>query len=65
MVVIRDNNVSPINWRLGRVIETLPGKDNIVRVIRILTAQGTITRPVVKVTVLPTQPEFTYGNDTV
>jgi len=60
MVVIRDNNVSPINWRLGRVIEALPGKDNIVRVIRILTAQGgTITRPVVKVTVLPTRPEPT------
>ncbi|KAF0721996.1 Uncharacterized protein FWK35_00015419, partial [Aphis craccivora] len=39
---------SGIYWRLGRVIELLPGQDNVVRVVRLLTGQGTLVRPVVK-----------------
>lgn len=54
MVVIRDAHPSPLEWRLGRVSEVLPGPDGVVRVVRILTTQGVITRPVVKIIVLLT-----------
>jgi len=55
MVVIIDNQAPPLTWRLGRVLEVLPGQDGVVRVVRLLTHQGSITRPVAKVVVLPTR----------
>ncbi|XP_075158073.1 uncharacterized protein LOC142231346 [Haematobia irritans] len=55
IVVIRDENLPPNEWRLGRVIKLHPGKDNRVRVADIYTQKGVITRPVVKLVLLPTQ----------
>lgn len=55
MVVIIDNQAPPLTWRLGRITELLPGNDGVVRVVRLLTRQGQITRPVAKIVVLPTQ----------
>jgi len=54
MVVIVDNQAPPLLWRLGRIIELVPGPDGTVRVASVLTQQGRITRPVVKLVVLPT-----------
>ncbi|XP_050064202.1 uncharacterized protein LOC126553053 [Aphis gossypii] len=53
MVTIRDNLAPPLEWRLGRVLEVLPGKDGVVRVARVLTSRGMVTRPVVKLVLLP------------
>lgn len=53
MVVIKDTGV-PLQWRLGRIVELLPGKDGTIRVVRVLTKQGEIVRPVVKLVLLPT-----------
>lgn len=53
MVVIRDDCLPPNEWRLGRVSKIYPGKDNLVRVADILTQKGMITRPLVKIVVLP------------
>lgn len=55
MVTIRDNTAPPLEWRLGRVTELLPGPDGVVRVARVLTSRGTVTRPVVKLVILPSQ----------
>lgn len=55
MVVVVDNQAPPLSWRLGRVIELMPGPDGIVRVASVLTRQGRITRPVVKLVRLPTE----------
>lgn len=55
LVVIKDNLSPPLVWKLGRVQELLPGPDGVVRVVRLFTSQGIITRPVVKVVPLPTQ----------
>jgi len=55
MVVIIDNQSPPLAWRLGRILEVLPGNDGVVRVVRVLTCHGQITRPVAKIVVLPTQ----------
>ncbi|XP_008188319.1 uncharacterized protein LOC103310776 [Acyrthosiphon pisum] len=54
MVVVIDSQSPPLLWRLGRVIELLPGSDGHVRVARILTRAGVVTRPVVKLVKLPT-----------
>lgn len=55
VVVIRDNQSPPLSWRMGRVIALLPGADGAVRVVRLRTAHGEVTRPVVKLVVLPTE----------
>lgn len=46
-MLIKDS-YTPLSWRLGRVIELLPGQDNVVRLVRLLTGQVTVVRPVVK-----------------
>jgi len=53
-VVIVNNQSPPLSWRMGRIIELLPGSDRQVRVVRLLTSAGTVTRPVVKIVLLPT-----------
>ncbi|XP_075158007.1 uncharacterized protein LOC142231277 [Haematobia irritans] len=55
IVVIRDENTSPNEWRIGRVTRFFPGKDNRVRVAELYTQKGVITRPIVKLVILPTQ----------
>lgn len=46
VVLIGDNNLKRINWPLGKVEETFPGKDGKVRVVRIKTQTGSYLRPV-------------------
>lgn len=53
LVVVVDNQAPPLLWRLGRIVELLPGSDGTVRVAKVLTTQGLITRPIVKLVVLP------------
>jgi len=55
MVVVRCDNTSPLTWRMGRIIEVLPGPDGVVRVVRVRTQDGDIVRPVVKLVLLPSQ----------
>lgn len=54
MVIVKNNSTPPLTWLLGRVITVFPGKDGIVRVARVLTKQGEVIRPVVKLVLLPT-----------
>jgi hypothetical protein len=53
LVLIEDNNCSSLNWPLGRIISTHPGKDGIVRVVTVKTASGVLCRPSIKVFPLP------------
>ncbi|XP_073841184.1 uncharacterized protein [Musca autumnalis] len=53
MVVIKEDNIPPNEWRLGRVTSVLPGADQLVRVAEVKTERGLIVRPVVKLVVLP------------
>ncbi|XP_075162851.1 uncharacterized protein LOC142235484 [Haematobia irritans] len=57
LVVVMDDLLPPNEWRLGRVQKTFMGSDNNVRVAEIRLSTGTITRPIVKLCVLP------YHND--
>lgn len=55
MVVIKEDLMPPLTWRLGRVVELLPGPNSVVRVVKVLTKQGVMTRPVIKLVLLPTE----------
>lgn len=53
LVVVHEDNLSPLQWKLGRIIKVFPGKDNVVRVAEIITRSGRLTRPVTKLSPLP------------
>jgi hypothetical protein len=55
LVLIKEDNIPPIHWLLGRITTLHPGSDNIVRVVSIRTKNGIFKRPVVKICILPTQ----------
>ena len=48
IVIIREDNVPRLNWLLGRVIETYPGKDGKIRSVKLQTSKGMFVRPVQK-----------------
>ncbi|KAG7212812.1 hypothetical protein KM043_013068 [Ampulex compressa] len=56
MVIIREDNLPPLQWLLGRVEKTMPGADGEVRAATIRTSRGTISRPTVKLCLLPIDP---------
>lgn len=53
MVVVHDDNLPPLKWTIGRVIDCIPGKDQKIRVVDICTSRGTIRRPIHKIAILP------------
>lgn len=53
IVLIHDDNLPPGKWGLGRVIETHPGRDNLVRVVTLKTKSGVMKRPITKISYLP------------
>jgi len=53
LVILHEENVPPLQWKLGRVIHLFPGKDGVPRVAEVRTATGCFKRPVVKLSVLP------------
>ena len=52
IVMLQESRTVPTKRPLGRVIVTHPGKDNLVRVVTVKTAQEIYKRPVSKVAVL-------------
>ncbi|XP_031636180.1 uncharacterized protein LOC116349066 [Contarinia nasturtii] len=53
MVLIKDENLPPTQWRAGRVIEIHPGADGHVRVVSLKTQDGQMKRPVAKLCAFP------------
>ncbi|XP_055840886.1 uncharacterized protein LOC129908443 [Episyrphus balteatus] len=53
LVVVKNENLSSTEWRLGRVVNVHPGPDGRVRVATLRTQLGEISRPVVKLCLLP------------
>ncbi|XP_055604975.1 uncharacterized protein LOC129753201 [Uranotaenia lowii] len=60
LVVIKDDNLPPSRWKMGRVDRVFPGPDGVIRVVTLKTATGPSTRPVEKLCVLPasSQPDY-------
>ncbi|GFY31593.1 uncharacterized protein TNCV_4199051 [Trichonephila clavipes] len=52
-----EDNIPPATWPLGKVIETHPGKDGVVRVVTLRTVKGRFKRPIHKLCKLPLHQE--------
>ncbi|GFW65451.1 uncharacterized protein TNCV_4410591 [Trichonephila clavipes] len=53
MVLIREENLPPCKWLLGRVVKIYMGKDKKVRVVDIKTSKGIYKRSINKLSILP------------
>lgn len=52
LVLLCDKNVKRSQWQLGRIIETMPGPDDIVRVVKVRTKDGNYIRAVASLALL-------------
>ncbi|GFV96520.1 integrase catalytic domain-containing protein [Trichonephila clavipes] len=57
IVIIKEDNIPPATWPLGKLIETHPGKDGVVRVVTLRTVKGRLKRPIHKLCKLPLHQE--------
>lgn len=48
LVLIREDNLPPLSWRLGRIESVIPGADGISRVATVRTANGLVKRSFAK-----------------
>ncbi|XP_062541040.1 uncharacterized protein LOC134209076 [Armigeres subalbatus] len=53
LVVLREDNMPPLQWPLARITEIHPGDDGVVRVVTVRTAKGTYRRAVNRICPLP------------
>lgn len=63
LVLVKDEQLPPKNWLLGRIQETHPGTDGRVRVVTLRTHKGQIKRPVNKICPLMTNEELERDNN--
>lgn len=52
IVIVKEDNLAPTRWKLGRIIQVKRGVDGLVRSVEIRTSTGTINRPIVKLALL-------------
>ncbi|XP_055711552.1 uncharacterized protein LOC129806804 [Phlebotomus papatasi] len=57
LVIIQEDNIPPLKWPLGRVVDVHPGADNRVRVATVQTQDGIYKRAITRLAVLPTGQE--------
>lgn len=53
LVLLKEDNVPPMCWHMGRVVAVHPGADNLVRVVSVLTSGGVFKRAITKICPLP------------
>lgn len=53
VVILKDDNIPPAKWILGRITNKYLGPDNIARVVSIKCKNGEFKRPISKICVLP------------
>ncbi|XP_067129092.1 uncharacterized protein [Centruroides vittatus] len=53
LVLLKNEQLPPNQWKIGRVIQTHPGSDGRVRVVTVFTSTGKLIRPVTKLCPLP------------
>ncbi|GBN62633.1 hypothetical protein AVEN_19041-1, partial [Araneus ventricosus] len=53
LVLLKDDNIPPLHWKLGRVTQVYPSGDDKVRVVLVKNANGLLKRPIHKLSVLP------------
>jgi len=53
LVLVMEDNTTPLQWPTALIHETHPGKDDIVRVVTIKTSKVLYKRPISKICPLP------------
>ena len=53
LALICDENLPTLKWRTGRIYETHPGSDGLIRVVSLKTTGGIIQRSLPKICILP------------
>lgn len=53
LVLIKNSQLPPANWELGRIVECHPGQDGHIRVVSVKTARSRYTRPITQICLLP------------
>ncbi|KAJ8976529.1 hypothetical protein NQ317_015550 [Molorchus minor] len=53
MVIVKEDNISPCHWKLGRIVQVHQGPDGHIRVVTLKCASGEIKRPITKICLLP------------
>ncbi|XP_075157941.1 uncharacterized protein LOC142231207 [Haematobia irritans] len=53
LVLIKEDNLPPLKWKLGRIVETIQGPDGHVRVVIVKTAEGQQKRAITRICKLP------------
>lgn len=64
LVQIKNENVPPTYWPMGRITHTHAGSDGKVRSVTLKTQSGTLERSVRNLCALPTDIELEYWNST-
>ncbi|XP_050495535.1 uncharacterized protein LOC126876672 [Bombus huntii] len=55
IVLLREDNVPPMQWPLGRIIKAQPGADGIIRTAIVRTATSTLERSIKRMVPLPSR----------
>lgn len=63
LVIIKNENVPPTYWAMGRITHTHAGDDGKVRSVTLKTQAGTLERSIRKLCVLPSDVELEYWNN--
>lgn len=57
LVIIKDDNLPPSHWSIGRIVQTFPDSEGLVRSVEVKTKFGKYKRPITKLAVLPVDEE--------
>lgn len=58
LVFLKEDNMPPLKWQLGRITKLHPGSDGVTRVVTVEVRDCEVKRPVRKVCVLPLERRF-------
>ena len=53
LVLLKEDGLPPLQWRLGRITEVFPDKTNVIRVVNVKTSSGIYKRSLAKICILP------------
>jgi len=55
LVMLKEDDTMPLSWIMVRIIAVHPGQDDVIRAVTVLTKRGTYKRPVIKISLIPTE----------
>lgn len=58
LVLVKEDNLPPSKWCLGRIIDIFPGNDGQVRVVSLRIRHNIVKRPIHKLCLLPTTDNY-------